>query len=49
MPKVKFKFLLGLMSCHKKGIAKSKMGYAVKPWLLLTLVNQYIVIAIKYR
>ena len=40
MPKVKFSFLLGLIICHKKGIPNNKIGYAVMPSLLLTMVNQ---------
>ena len=40
MPKVKLRFLLGLIICHKNGIANNKIGYAVMPSLLLTMVNQ---------
>jgi len=47
MPKEKFNFLLGFMSCHKKGIPNNKIGYAEIPSLLLTSVNQYTITDIK--
>lgn len=47
MPSVKFNFLLGLTSCHKKGIVKINIGKAVMPSVLLTAVNQHAVIIIK--
>lgn len=49
MPNVKFNFLLGFNICHKNGIANNKIGYAVKPSVRFTMVNQYAVMAIKYR
>ncbi len=49
IPKAKFNLLLGLINCHKKGVPKSKMGYAEIPLVLLIMVNQMIVIEIKYR
>ena len=40
IPNVKLRFLLGLIICHKNGIPNNKIGYAVMPSLLLTMVNQ---------
>mgnify|MGYP003667747886 CR=1 FL=1 len=40
IPNVKFNFLLGLNSCHKNGMPKSKMGYAAIPSSLFNVVNQ---------
>jgi len=40
MPKVKLRVLLGLIICHKKGMPNNKIGYAVMPWVLFTIVNQ---------
>lgn len=47
MPNEKFKALLGLISCHKNGIANIKIGKAVMPSVLLTAVNQQAVTIIK--
>jgi hypothetical protein len=46
-PNVKFRFLLGLIICHKNGMPNNKIGYAVMPSLLFTMVNQYAEMAIK--
>jgi len=47
IPKEKFNFLLGLMSCQTNGIPNNRIGYAVTPEFLLTVVNQYAITAIK--
>lgn len=47
IPNVKLRFLFGFIICHKKGMPNNRMGYAVKPLLLLTIVNQYAVMLIK--
>jgi hypothetical protein len=47
MPKEKFNFLFGLISCHKKGMLNNKIGYAEIPLLLLISVNQYRIMEIK--
>ena len=47
IPNVKFNFILGFIICHKKGMPNNKIGYAVKPSVRFTIVNQYAVIAIK--